>query len=72
MNFDGSHLLAGLLASLIGFALFRYGKKQSRGPHLLIGLCLMVGPYFLPDVIWTVAYCVTLLGLLWAAGRLGY
>ena len=43
-------LLASLLFGVIGFAAFRYGKKQVLWPPIAIGLALMVYPYFVSQV----------------------
>ncbi len=44
-------LIAGILFGSIGFVAFVYGKKQSSLKALLIGVLLMVYPYFIPNVI---------------------
>ena len=73
MSFDTPTLLAGLLVSSIGFVLLSYGKKQSRPPHLLTGLILMVYPYFVPGAILNLGIGAVLLTVLWfAVKRLGY
>jgi hypothetical protein len=71
MSFDTPTLLAGLLVSSIGFVLLSYGKKMSRPPHLLVGLVLMVYPYFVPGAILTLAIGGVLLGVLWLAVKRG-
>jgi hypothetical protein len=65
MSFDPESLLASLLVSSIGFVLFRYGRKQSRVPQTLIGISMLVYPYFISSVIWMLAVCALLLALLW-------
>jgi hypothetical protein len=71
MSFDPNVLLASLVVSGVGFVLFKYGRKQSRFPHVAIGLAMLVYPYFLSDVPWMLGVMVLLLGLLWLATRLG-
>ena len=39
-------LLLGGLFSLIGLAIFTYGRRQRTATHTLIGLALMGYPYF--------------------------
>lgn len=39
-------LFASLLFGVLGFAAFRYGKKQALLPPMGIGIALMVYPYF--------------------------
>jgi hypothetical protein len=41
-----SELFFSILFSLIGSAVFLYGKNSKQIPPLLIGLTLMVFPYF--------------------------
>ena len=72
MDIDANSLLAGMLVSSIGFVLFAYGKKQSRFPQLVVGLVLMVYPYFVPSVLLMFGIAVCLLGLLWLGVRAGY
>jgi hypothetical protein len=73
MSFDGPTLIAGLLVSSIGFVLLSYGKKMSRPPHMLMGLILLVYPYFVPGAILTLVIAAVLLGALWfAVKKLGY
>jgi hypothetical protein len=73
MSFDGPTLIAGLLVSSIGFVLLSYGKKMSRPPHMLMGLILLVYPYFVPGAILTLVIAAVLLGMLWfAVKKLGY
>lgn len=43
-------LFASLLFGVIGFAAFRYGKKQVLWSPIAIGLALMVYPYFVSQV----------------------
>jgi hypothetical protein len=72
MDIDANSLLAGMLVSSIGFVLFVYGKKQSRFPQLVVGLVLMVYPYFVPSALLMFGIAVCLLGLLWLGVRAGY
>jgi hypothetical protein len=71
MSFDAGTILAGLLVSSIGFVLLSYGKKQSRPPHMLTGLILMIYPYFVPGVLATLAIGIVILGLFWLALKQG-
>jgi hypothetical protein len=66
-----SGMLAGLLASGIGFVLFRYGKSNSRMPQLIAGLVLMAGPMFAPNAWWDLSGCALVLLALWVALRAG-
>ena len=72
MPTDPNALLASLLIGVVGLALFVYGRKQHRFPHLLVGLALMVYPYFVPAALPMAAIAAALLLLLWGATRLGW
>ena len=43
-------LFAGLLFGAAGMGAFVYGKKQRQATPFLIGVALMVYPYFVEDV----------------------
>ena len=62
---DASTLIVSLLVGLVGFALFVYGKKQRRMPHMGVGVVLMVYPYFVSGVLLNIAIFAGLIGLLW-------
>jgi hypothetical protein len=69
LDLDASELIASIFIGLIGMALFVYAKKQSRFPHGVVGVILMVYPYFVPNAYADVAIAIALLGALWAATR---
>ena len=71
MEIDGTQLVVSMFISLVGFALFMYGKKQKRAPQLLVGIVLMAYPYFV-DSLWIHAVVLALLGTgTWLALRAG-
>ena len=72
VSFDAGNLIAGFLISGVGFVLFSYGRKLGRIPHVVIGLVLMVFPYFVPSVLLMVGVAALLCGLLFLATRAGY
>lgn len=72
MNIDPTWLFLSLIPSGIGFVLFVYGKKQDRWPHLVVGLLLMVYPYFATSVTTLVGIGLALGGSLWYAVRAGW
>ncbi len=45
-----SLLLWGMLFGAIGLGYFTYGRKQRAAAPLLVGIALMVFPYFVPNV----------------------
>ena len=63
---------ASLIVSAIGLVLLHYGRKLARVPHLLVGLAMLIYPYFTPNVLSTVLVAVGLLGALWLVVRLGW
>ncbi len=50
-----SNILAGVIFGSVGFVAFIYGKRQSRFRPMLLGLSLMIFPYFVTDAIWLYA-----------------
>jgi membrane-bound ClpP family serine protease len=72
VDLDASTLAAGFLVSGVGFVLFSYGRKMSRFPHIIVGLVLMVFPYFVPGVLLMFGIAALLCGLLYLATRAGY
>ena len=72
MGFDASTLFASFVVSGAGFVAFMYGKKQSRVPQMVVGLALMIFPYFLSSPLLILAIGGLLLALLWGVLRLGW
>jgi len=72
MDFEMSTLLAGIVVSGVGYVLFAYGRRMSRPPQLLVGLLMLIYPYFVPSALFMAAVAAGLLLLLWAAIQLGY
>ena len=57
------------LFSLIGSAVFLYGRRQRRGAPTLVGVTLMVYPFFVSTPLGVVAIGVLLLAGLFVANR---
>jgi len=72
MNLDPAWVFLSLLPSGVCFLLFVYGKKRQRWPQLVVGMLLMVYPYFATTVNTLVAIGLVLGGTLWYALRLGW
>ncbi len=72
MNLDPTWIFLSLIPGGIGFVLFVYGKKQSRMPHLIAGLALMIYPYLATSVTSLVSVGALICGGLWYAVRLGW
>jgi len=58
MDIDPTYLMLSLLFGAVGFALFMYGKKAQRMPHLFAGVALMTCPYFITNVIAMMSVCI--------------
>jgi hypothetical protein len=71
MDLSAGTLLASLFVSTIGFGLFRYGKSEMRTPQLLVGLVMMIYPYFIANVVWSFGLAGALLAAVWLATRAG-
>ncbi|MBA3271064.1 MAG: hypothetical protein H0T71_11175 [Acidobacteria bacterium] len=72
MSLDPSMLFVSIIVGSIGLALFLYGKKQARMPHLAIGLALMLYPYFTSTLRPMLLIGALLLFALWWVVRLGW
>ncbi|HXL23989.1 MAG TPA: hypothetical protein VN942_00425 [Chthoniobacterales bacterium] len=48
-NLSAANLIGGLLFGSIGFVAFIYGKRMNLWKPMLLGLALMVYPYFISD-----------------------
>lgn len=60
MDLDPTYMLLSLMFSVVGLALFMFGKKTQRMPHLVAGLALMTCPYFISNAIAMTSICVIL------------
>ena len=72
MDLSAASLFAALFVSSVGFSLFLYGKKQLRFPQLIVGLVLMIYPYFVTDAlaVWGIAVAlIVALALVVRSGR---
>jgi hypothetical protein len=68
---DPSALFVSLMVSIVGLAIFVYGKRQQRLPQLLAGVALMAYPFFVSNVWLQIAIAAGIGGLLWLAVRAG-
>ncbi len=48
-------LMWSMVFGVIGFAYYRYGKKQGAAVPLIAGIVLFIFPYFISNVYWLVA-----------------
>jgi predicted cobalt transporter CbtA len=68
---DLNSILVGIFISLIGVALLMYGRKQTRLPHMVVGLILIVYPYFVGSIVVQLVVAAVLLVALALLSRLG-
>ncbi len=71
VNLDPWYLFLGLIFSMIGFGYFRYGKRQGDGPAMIVGVGLMVYPYFITSPLAVVGVGVLLMAGPFVVKRLG-
>jgi hypothetical protein len=72
LDLDPNTILLSILVGSIGLVCFMYGKRQERFPQMIVGVILMVYPYFVSNLILSAAIAVVLLAGLWLAVRLGW
>jgi len=48
LNIDPWYLFLSLVFSVIGWGYFRYGKRLGETAPMIVGVLLMVYPYFIP------------------------
>jgi len=71
MDVSAGSLFASLIVSSVGLGFFIYGQKQLRTPQLIVGLAMMVFPYFLPDPLAMCGLGAVLLAGMFGALRAG-
>lgn len=49
MNFSMSALAASFVYGVFGIYLFKHGRKKAHAPLVVIGVALMVYPYFIEN-----------------------
>lgn len=53
IKIDYGTILIGIGFSLVGWMAWRYGRKNQSGRHMLLGIGLMVYPYFVSSHWWS-------------------
>lgn len=71
VDFSAEALVASLVVSVAGMALFRYGRNEQRLPQVFGGLVLMIGPYFCGGALATWLLAAGIGALVWGAVRCG-
>ena len=66
MDFSMSSILGGLVFGVFGIYLLRLGKREGKLRPMIIGLTLMVFPYFVgnPWILWSLGAGLTVYGYL--------
>jgi hypothetical protein len=72
VQFTPEWIIASLVVSAIGFVLLHYGRKMARVPQLVVGLAMLIYPYFISGALANALVAVGLLGALWLVVRLGW
>jgi len=54
-NLSAANLMGGLVFGSIGFVAFIYGKRMNLWKPMLLGLALMIYPYFISDDVMMIA-----------------
>jgi hypothetical protein len=72
VSLEPGWIVASLIVSSVGFILLNYGRKFARIPQIVVGLAMLIYPYFVPGVLPNVLVAVGLLALLWVAVRFGW
>jgi hypothetical protein len=67
---DAAWLMWSGLFSILGMAIFTYGRRQQVAAPTLIGIALMVYPYFVSNTYVMVGVGVLLIGGLFVGSRL--
>ena len=64
MNFDIGNIIAGLIFGVFGFYIFRRGRQVSNMKSVLIGLALMIYPYFVDNafIVWGTGFALLFIG----------
>lgn len=60
---DMNLLMVSFVFGMVGMAMCMYGRKAARPVPLVIGLALMVVPYFIPNIMILLIVCCALTAL---------
>jgi hypothetical protein len=72
LNLNPWYLVLSLVFSTIGFGYFRYGKRQGESLLLIVGVMLMVYPYFITSPLAVVVVGLFLMAGPFVAKRFGW
>ncbi len=54
-SFDVKTIVIGIVFSIVGWMAWRYGRRHQSGRHMILGVVLMVYPYFVSNLWWSLA-----------------
>lgn len=54
-SFDYRTIFIGIAFSIIGWGVWRYGRRMQSGRHMILGVVLMAYPYFVSSPWWSLA-----------------
>jgi hypothetical protein len=72
LDLSAGMLIVSIFISLIGMALLLYGRKETRVPHMVAGLILIVFPYFVGKLWIALVITAVVLAALAVVSKLGY
>ena len=72
-NLSFSIIIAGLIFSSVGWILFKHGRKEAENKIVVIGLALMLYPYFIEStkLMWLIGLALSAWGYWEAKGKYG-
>ena len=71
-NFSFGSFVASMVASGIGFVFYKYGRRQSRSPFVIIGAVLFVVSYLITDITLLLGVTAGLSALLYILVKQGF
>ena len=71
-DFSFGSFVASMVASGIGFVFWKYGRKQSRSPFVIIGAVLFVVSYLITDITLLLSVTAGLSAILYLLVKQGF
>jgi len=72
MTTDAWNLFLIVMFSAIGFGYFNYGRKQRAGLSLIMGVVLMIYPYFVSSMLGLIVVGIIFMAIPFVVKRMGY
>ena len=70
MNLSFGSFVGSMLVSGVGLVFFNHGRKKTKSLFLVVGIVMMVYPYFITDFFWMVGIAALLSAILyWLSER---